>query len=256
MSLLHAAACLGAVLEHDELLAARLAHDLGADRGAIDHRPTDRSVIAVGDEQHPIEAHGLAGLDIEQLDFEFGADLDAVLLPAGLDDCVHGSSVVMGGGRRGRPHSGHGKTPGRAEARTQSVRPNDSWVNRPMRDASRAGPSPQRGTGPGMDGPTPRAPRRNAAARLRPDSGALSLSDTDLRQRLVVDHPIDHGRRSGDANLHVCADRVSGADTSPPVRQARVECVSGADTAPEPRALGQGSKPRTRRGRPFEWTDR
>ena len=48
--------------------------------------------VAVGDEEHPVQRDGLAGLDVEQLDLELGADLDAVLLPAGLDDCVHGSS--------------------------------------------------------------------------------------------------------------------------------------------------------------------
>ena len=46
----------------------------------------------VGDEEHPVQRDGLAGFDVEQLNLEHGADLDAVLLPAGLDDCVHGSS--------------------------------------------------------------------------------------------------------------------------------------------------------------------
>ena len=37
----------------------------------------------------------VARLDVEQLDLELGADLDAVLLSAGLDDCVHGSSGLV-----------------------------------------------------------------------------------------------------------------------------------------------------------------
>ena len=72
---------------------------------------TDRRLVAVGDEQDAIERDRLARLDVEQLDLELGADLDAVLLPAGLDDCVHGSSGVCGGRAR-RPRRGHGKAPG------------------------------------------------------------------------------------------------------------------------------------------------
>ena len=96
MALLDPAARLRAVLEGDELVAAGLADDLGADRGVRDERPADRRVVAVGDEQDAIERDRLAGLDVEQLDLELGADLDAVLLPAGLDDCVHGSSGRCG----------------------------------------------------------------------------------------------------------------------------------------------------------------
>jgi hypothetical protein len=33
----------------------------------------------------------LAGFDIQPVDLDLGAELDAVLLAAGFDDCVHGS---------------------------------------------------------------------------------------------------------------------------------------------------------------------
>ena len=68
--------------------------DLGADRCVRDHRAADRGRVAVGDEQDAIEGDRLAGLDVEELDLELGADLDAILLSAGLDDCVHGSSGI------------------------------------------------------------------------------------------------------------------------------------------------------------------
>ena len=61
------------------------------DRGIFHDRPADRRLIAIGDEQHAIDRDALAGLRLEQLDFELCPDLDAVLLPAGLDDCVHGT---------------------------------------------------------------------------------------------------------------------------------------------------------------------
>jgi hypothetical protein len=92
MTLLDPATGLGPVLERNQLLATDLADDLRADRGVGHQRPPDRRRVAVGDEQDAIERDRLARLDVEQLDLELGADLDAVLLPAGLDDCVHGSS--------------------------------------------------------------------------------------------------------------------------------------------------------------------
>ena len=47
---------------------------------------------------------------------EVGVDLDAVLLSAGLDDCVHGSSETWAAVARGDRDSGQGNTPGSAEA--------------------------------------------------------------------------------------------------------------------------------------------
>jgi hypothetical protein len=99
MALLDPAAGLGAVLEVDELLAAGLAHDVGRDGGIRDDRATDGRGVAVGNEEHAIERDRIAGIDLQELDLELGADLDAILLPAGLDDCVHGSSTDVAGGR-------------------------------------------------------------------------------------------------------------------------------------------------------------
>ena len=110
MALLDAAARLRAVLEGDDLVATSGAEDLGLDGGAVDDGGADGGLGAVGDEEHALQRDRLAGLDVEQLDLELGADLDAVLLPAGLDDCVHGSSeesVAVAG----RPQRGHGETP-------------------------------------------------------------------------------------------------------------------------------------------------
>ena len=109
---------LRAVLECDDLVSARLAENLGADGCVRDQRLTDRRVVSVGDEQDAIKRDRVARLDVEELDLELGADLDAVLLPAGLDDCVHGSSG-LGGGRTERPRRGQGMTLGRSEARTE-----------------------------------------------------------------------------------------------------------------------------------------
>jgi len=52
-------------------------------------------------EASSLSTHDEASL--EQLDLELGADLDAVLLSAGLDDCVHGSSGFVSGDRARRP---------------------------------------------------------------------------------------------------------------------------------------------------------
>ena len=92
MALLDPPARLGAVLERDDLVAAIPADDLGLDGRTVDHGRADGGLGAVGDEEHALQRDRLAGLDVEQLHLELGADLDAVLLPAGLDDCVHGSS--------------------------------------------------------------------------------------------------------------------------------------------------------------------
>ena len=80
--------------------------------GRVRHqRLPDGGLVAVGHEQDALEGDRLAGLDVEQLDLELGADLDAVLLAAGLDDCVHGSSGCSGRGTAAGPFGGQGKTP-------------------------------------------------------------------------------------------------------------------------------------------------
>ena len=92
MALLDAAAGLGPVLEEMSFSPRSWRTTSALTAASVDERAADRGLVAVGDEQHAIERDGLAGLDVEQLDLELGADLDAVLLSAGLDDCVHGSS--------------------------------------------------------------------------------------------------------------------------------------------------------------------
>ena len=92
MPLLDASASLGPVLERNGLLAALLAEDASADCRIGHDGPTDCRRLAIPDQQDALEVDLLAGLDIKQLDRELGAELDSVLLAAGLDDCVHGSS--------------------------------------------------------------------------------------------------------------------------------------------------------------------
>ncbi len=92
MALLDAATGLRTVLEHDHLVAPILTHDLGAHGGIGDDRPADRRALAVDDEEDAVDRDRAAGFGVELLDLQLGADLDAVLLPACLDDCVHGSS--------------------------------------------------------------------------------------------------------------------------------------------------------------------
>ena len=113
MALLHAAARLGPVLEGDDLVGAIVADDLGADDGPGDERAADRGLVAVGDEQDAVEGDRLAGLGVEKLDLELRADLDAVLLPAGLDDCVHGSPRGCSAGVTCRPRVGANERPAR-----------------------------------------------------------------------------------------------------------------------------------------------
>ena len=102
MALLDPPSRLWSVLERDDLLAAALANDFSADRCAVHDGPADRRVVAIGDQQDTPDRDGLAGLSVEQLDFEFGADFHAVLLSAGLDDCVHGSSGCVDDGEQMR----------------------------------------------------------------------------------------------------------------------------------------------------------
>ena len=62
----------------------------------------------------------LPGSTSSALDLELGADLDAVLLSAGLDDCVHGSSGLVLGDRARRSRCGTGRRArGEADAQTE-----------------------------------------------------------------------------------------------------------------------------------------
>src|ERR1700760_3253629 len=83
-------AALGLELEHAELGAALVCHHLGLDDGggqavALEHR------VAVTGQQQRLEVHGGADVVGQALDEQGLALDDAVLLTAGLDDCVgHG----------------------------------------------------------------------------------------------------------------------------------------------------------------------
>ena len=94
MPLLDSAAGLGPVLERDRLHAPILAQDLRADGRVLDDGLAYGRLVSVHDQQHAVEVDLLAGLGIQQLNLELGSEFDAVLLAAGLDDCVHGSSGV------------------------------------------------------------------------------------------------------------------------------------------------------------------
>src|SRR5439155_18703709 len=114
VALLDPASSLRAVLERDDLVGPIPANDLRLDGGVGDDRPGVRGLVTVGDEQHAIERDRVAGSGLEQLDLELGPDLDAILLPAGLDDCVHGTlrtgaAVVAVVADR---DDGHGEAPG------------------------------------------------------------------------------------------------------------------------------------------------
>src|SRR5438045_1886874 len=90
--LLDAAACLRSIFECNHLVAAVLADYFGADHGIGYERPPDRGIGSVRDQEHALERDRLPRLDLEPFDLELRSDLDAVLLSAGLNDCVHGSS--------------------------------------------------------------------------------------------------------------------------------------------------------------------
>ncbi len=80
--LLDAGACLGLVLEDDDLLASLLAQHLRGDAGAVHDGSADGGLVAVRDEQDAIEGDGVAGLDVQAIDLDLRAELDAVLLAA------------------------------------------------------------------------------------------------------------------------------------------------------------------------------
>jgi hypothetical protein len=142
VALLDPAASLGPVLEVDELGAAIATDDLGCDRRVLDDGPADRRGLAIGDQQDPLDLDRIAGGAVEELDLELRADLDAVLLTARLDDCVHGTS---GPGWRSR---GVGPRPvdrkehlDPVEARAVSVRPSPDLTQRPTGSGRAVRPS-------------------------------------------------------------------------------------------------------------------
>src|SRR5207237_6754714 len=79
--------------EAPDLGVLAMRDDLGLDPGPVDERSADLDRIAFADEQ---DLEGDLGPDVpfELLDLEEVAFLDAVLLAAGADDCVHRSSLA------------------------------------------------------------------------------------------------------------------------------------------------------------------
>src|SRR5262245_11289033 len=76
------------VREAADLLALGLTDDLGGHRRALQLVGLRQHGVAVDDEDRP-QLHGLLGVEVQPLDLEPLALLDAVLLAAGVDDCVH-----------------------------------------------------------------------------------------------------------------------------------------------------------------------
>ena len=56
----------------------------------------DGGLVAVRHEQDARDIDALAGLDLQPVHLDLRAELDAVLLAAGFDDCVHGSLMSDG----------------------------------------------------------------------------------------------------------------------------------------------------------------
>ncbi len=87
-------------LEGDYLLILVLIDDLGLDRGSGYVRRAKGDLVAVHDEEDIAESGLFAGFDSELLDTQDVSLGDAVLLAAGLDDCV-GHGKIFGKGVRG-----------------------------------------------------------------------------------------------------------------------------------------------------------
>src|SRR5690606_14379729 len=87
--LLAPVALLGLELEDDDLLALDLVFDAGDDPGAFDDRRAHTHVLAVGDQEHPVQGHVSSWLGVEALDLNTIADRYPVLLTASLNYRVH-----------------------------------------------------------------------------------------------------------------------------------------------------------------------
>src|SRR5204863_6197894 len=78
-----------AQLEDAHLVAAAVADDRRLDERARDERRADLDAVARAHEEHLVERNIGADFGSERLDAELRPGLDAILLAAGLDDCVH-----------------------------------------------------------------------------------------------------------------------------------------------------------------------
>src|SRR5258708_38285431 len=77
------------LLEHDYFVAARLLHDLGADRGVGHRRTADRAAFLAADCEHFAQGNLTADLARDSLDHDLIARADAILLAACLYYCEH-----------------------------------------------------------------------------------------------------------------------------------------------------------------------
>src|SRR5689334_576971 len=78
-------------LEDLDLVAAAVPEDSGLDERAGDERCAQLDAVTVADEEHLVERDGRAHIRRERLDTKLGAGLDAILLAAGFDHCIHRS---------------------------------------------------------------------------------------------------------------------------------------------------------------------
>ena len=88
MALRALVALLGLHLVDADLLAAAVLDDIGGDGSALDDGGAEHGVALVDDGENAVELDGSAGLGVELFDVDDVALRDAVLLTAGLDDCM------------------------------------------------------------------------------------------------------------------------------------------------------------------------
>jgi len=87
-------------LEGDHLVVLILIDNLSLNTGSGNERSAKGDLVAIDDEEDVAESGLFAGFDSELLDTQDVSLGDAVLLAAGLDDCV-GHGKIFGKGVRG-----------------------------------------------------------------------------------------------------------------------------------------------------------
>jgi hypothetical protein len=84
-------------LKGDDLVVLELLDDFGLHAGSREKRCAEVYLVTVDDQENVAESGFFAGFGIEFLDTQDISFGDAVLLAAGLDDCVgHGKSLEKG----------------------------------------------------------------------------------------------------------------------------------------------------------------